>query len=231
MKKIIIALFCGLFSFSVAHAELGINIGVSGQVGQVTANGSEAETDSAKSTTETTKADELEALFGTGSFFIEKTLDFLPGPLARLSLGYDYVPHDIGTGTAGNTRKNSQGAATDALRDEENTVKADFENLNTFYLTANLTDWLYVKAGLVEVDVVTKETLETGSAYGNASLDGEMYGIGVATKTDNGFFARLEANWMDIDGVTLTSTTNSDNKVTLDGIDTASARISVGKSF
>jgi len=36
---------------------------------------------------------------------------------------------------------------------------------------------------------------------------------------------------MDIDGVTLTSTTNSDNKVTLDGIDTASARISVGKSF
>ena len=225
MKKIIIALFCGLFSFSVAHAELGINIGVSGQVGQVTANGSETEN------SEKTTADEVEAVFGTASFFVEKTLDFLPGPLARLSLGYDYVPHDIGTGTAGNTRKNSQGAAADPIRDEENTVKADFENLNTFYLTANLTDWLYVKAGLVEVDVVTKETLETGSAYGNASLDGEMYGIGVATKTDNGFFARLEANWMDIDGVTLTSTTNSDNTVTLDGIDTASARISVGKSF
>ena len=225
MKKIIIALFCGLFSLSVAHAELGINIGVSGQVGQVTANGSETEN------SEKTTADEVEAVFGTASFFVEKTLDFLPGPLARLSLGYDYVPHDIGTGTAGNTRKNSQGAATDPLRDEENTVKADFENLNTFYLTANLTDWLYVKAGLVEVDVVTKETLETGSAYGNASLDGEMYGIGVATKTDNGFFARLEANWMDIDGVTLTSTTNANNTVTLDGIDTASARISVGKSF
>jgi hypothetical protein len=225
MKKIIIALFCGLFSFTVAHAELGINIGVSGQVGQVTANGSETEN------SEKTTADEVEAVFGTASFFVEKTLDFLPGPLARLSLGYDYVPHDIGTGTAGNTRKNSQGAAADPIRDEENTVKADFENLNTFYLTANLTDWLYVKAGLVEVDVVTKETLETGSAYGNASLDGEMYGIGVATKTDNGFFARLEANWMDIDGVTLTSTTNSDNKVTLDGIDTVSARISVGKSF
>ena len=231
MKKIIIVLFCGLFSFSVAHAELGINIGVSGQVGQVTANGSEAETDSAKSTTEITKADELEALFGTGSFFIEKTLDFLPGPLARLSLGYDYVPHDIGTGTAGNTRDSSQAGKDDPIMTKTNEVKADFENLNTFYLTANLTDWLYVKAGLVEVDVVTKETLETGSAYGNASLDGEMYGIGVATKTDNGFFARLEANWMDIDGVTLTSTTNSDNKVTLDGIDTASARISVGKSF
>ena len=225
MKKIIIALFCGLFSFSVAHAELGINIGVSGQVGQVTANGSETEN------SEKTTADEVEAVFGTASFFVEKTLDFLPGPLARLSLGYDYVPHDIGTGTAGNVRKNELSAKGDSIRDEENTAKASFENLNTFYLTANLTDWLYVKAGLVEVDVVTKETLETGSAYGNASLDGEMYGIGVATKTDNGFFARLEANWMDIDGVTLTSTTNSDNKVTLDGIDTASARISVGKSF
>jgi hypothetical protein len=57
----------------------------------VTANGSETE-DSEK-----TRADEVEAIW-YGSFFLEKTLDFLPGPLARLSLGYDYVPHDIGTG-------------------------------------------------------------------------------------------------------------------------------------
>jgi hypothetical protein len=223
MKKIIIALFCGLFSFTAAHAEFGINIGVSGQVGQVTANGSET-VNSKKNT-----ADEVEAVFGTASFFVEKTLDFLPGPLARLSLGYDYVPHDIGTGTGGNTRVDSQEGKNDPIVTKTNEVKAEFENLNTIYLTANLTDWLYVKAGLVEVDVITKETLETGSSYGNASLDGELYGIGVATKNDNGFFARLEANWMDIDGVTLTSTSN--NTVTLDGIDTASARISVGKSF
>jgi hypothetical protein len=56
--------------------------------------------------------------------------------------------------------------------------------------------------------------------------------IGLKTSTtDSGLFFRAEANWMDIDGVTLTSTTNSDNKVTLDGIDTVSGRISVGKSF
>jgi hypothetical protein len=58
------------------------------------------------------------------------------------------------------------------LQDVTQKVKADFEDLNYFLFAANLTDWLYVKAGLVEVDVITKETLGTGSAYGNASLDG-----------------------------------------------------------
>jgi hypothetical protein len=53
-----------------AKAELGINIGVSAQVGSAEASGSESE-NSEKTTSKTE-----EMLFGTGSFFIEKTLDF-----------------------------------------------------------------------------------------------------------------------------------------------------------
>jgi len=226
MKKLLIlmATFC-LFLTS-AKAELGINIGVSAQVGSAEASGSESEN------SDVTKSKTEEMLFGTGSFFIEKTLGFLPGPLSRLSVGYDYVPHDIGTGTATNTRinENSGGAITN-VSTKENNVKASFEDLNTVYLTADITDFLYVKAGLVSVDAITKENLATGSNYGNASLDGEVYGFGLKTSTDSGLFFRAEANWMDIDGVTLTSTTNSDNTVTLDGIDTVSGRISIGKSF
>jgi hypothetical protein len=99
MKKIIIlmATFC-LFLTS-AKAELGINIGVSAQVGSAEASGNEKDSNTdGTTTTNSSKTEEM--LFGTGSFFIEKTLDFLPGPLSRLSVGYDYVPHDIGTGTA-----------------------------------------------------------------------------------------------------------------------------------
>jgi len=226
---ILMATFC-LFLTS-AKAELGINIGVSAQVGSAEASGNEKDTNTdGTTTTNSSKTEEM--LFGTGSFFIEKTLDFLPGPLSRLSVGYDYVPHDIGTGTANNLRngENSGGVITN-VADRENSAKATFEDLNTFYLTADITDFLYVKAGLVSVDAITEETLATGSSYGNASLDGQVYGIGLKTSTDSGLFFRAEANWMDIDGVTLTSTTNSDNKVTLDGIDTVSGRISIGKSF
>jgi len=223
MKKLLIAFVFIIAHFNFANAEIGLNIGVSAQVGTAEASGSESE----NGTVTNSKNEEM--LFGTGSFFIEKTLDFLPGPLARLSLGYDYVPHDIGTATATNIRFDQDG---DANNDRvENNVKANFEDLNTIYLTANITEWLYLKAGLVSVDAISKETLGTGSAYGNASLDGEMYGIGLNKSTDDGMFFRVEANWMDIDGVTLTSTTNSDNTVTLNGIDTVSARASIGKSF
>jgi hypothetical protein len=223
MKKIILFTTVICLFLVPARAELGINIGVSAQVGSAEASGSESEA----GTVSNSKTEEM--LFGTGSFFIEKTLDFLPGPFARLALGYDYVPHDIGTGTANNVRLDQDGdVSSDTV---ENNVKASFEDLNTFYLTANITDWLYVKAGLVSVDAISKETLGTGSDYGNASLDGEVYGFGLKTTTDSGLFLRAEANWMDIDGVTLTSTTNSANTVTLDGIDTVSGRISVGKSF
>ena len=226
MKKLLVlmATFC-LFLTS-AKAELGINIGVSAQVGSAEASGSESE----NSVVEKSKTEEM--LFGTGSFFIEKTLGFLPGPLSRLSIGYDHVPHEIGTGTSNNIRENeNSGGAMTTSTDKVNSVKASFEDLNTLYLTADITDFLYVKAGLVSLDAITKENLETGSDYGNADLDGELYGIGLKTSTDSGLFLRAEANWMDIDGVTLTSTTNSANTVTLDGIDTVSGRISIGKSF
>jgi len=223
MKKILLTFVFIIAQFNFASAEIGVNIGVSAQVGTAEASGSESE----NGTVTNSKNEEM--LFGTGSFFIEKTLDFLPGPLARLSLGYDYVPHDIGTATATNIRFDQDGDTVDDR--VENNVKANFEDLNTIYLTANITEWLYLKAGLVSVDAISKETLGTGSAYGNASLDGEMYGIGLNKSTDDGMFFRVEANWMDIDGATLTSTTNSDNTVTLNGIDTVSARASIGKSF
>lgn len=226
MKKLtlLMTIFC-LFIVP-AKAELGVNIGVSAQIGTAEASGSENENGTV------TKSKTEEMLFGTGSFFIEKTLGFLPGPLSRLSIGYDYVPHEIGTATATNTRINASNGGAIANRNTlENNVSADFDDFNTFYITADITDFLYIKAGLVSVDAITTERLGTGSAYDNASLDGEVYGFGLKTTTDSGLFFRAEANWMDIDGVTLTSTTNSDNKVTLDGIDTVSGRISIGKSF
>ena len=226
MKKIVILTLFVLSQLTVSASAIGVNVGVSAQIGVAEASGSESENSSI------TKSETEELLFGTGSFFIEKTLGFLPGPLSRLTVGYDYVPHDVGTGTATNTRSDL-GAKADKSTQQirENNVSANFEDLNTIYLTFNLTDWLYLKAGSVSVDAISTESLATGSAYGNASLDGEMYGFGINQTTDNGIFFRVEYNVMDLDGVTLTSTTNSDNSVTLNGIDVESARASIGKSF
>ena len=112
-----------------------------------------------------------------------------------------------------------------------NTVQVDFQDLTTIYATIALNDNMYFKAGFMTVDVVTNESLGTGGAYGDTSLDGYMLGLGYNRDLDNGTFLRLEANMMDLDGMTLTNTADSDKSVKADGIDGYGARVSIGRSF
>jgi len=241
MKKLLISAILLLGSFSMASAELGVKIGVSGNMGEFTATGSESE----NGVVSTSAGEEDASMLGAmGSVFGEVNLGFLPGPLSRISIGYDMVVHEIKTGTATNSRGDpggGTGAAGGDLRGKDNgnnirftadnAVSATIDNINTAYVLVNLTDWLYVRGGIIEADINTTEDLDTGSTYGNTSVDGTVFGAGVSFTTESGFFMRAEYNDTSLDGVTLTSETNSDNKVTLSGIDGETARLSVGKSF
>ena len=238
MKKILISILLLLGTFSIASAEVGVKIGVSANIGTYEYSGKELTTNTAGTATETNVAKTEEALAGMGSIFIEKTLGFLPGPFGRLSIGYDHVPHELKSGSESRTDQDLQAkiVSTTTLRGEQratitNSVQVSLDNINTLYVLANITDWLYVKAGAQELDVNTGESLDTGSAYGNTSIDGTIFGLGLHFQTASGMFTRFELNETSLDGATLTSTTNSENKVTLDGIDGTSARVSIGKSF
>jgi len=216
MKKIIITIFSSLFLFTVASAEVGINLGISGNLGAFQATGSETEND------EKNKEDAVGAA-GWASIFLEKTLG------DRISIGIDYVPSALETETS--ERVVQDLGAAGASNSRTNKIKVDFEDLTTLYLTANITDNLYAKAGMMQVDVITKETLGTGSAYGNTSLDGTLLGLGYNGTFANSMFVRLEGNYMSFDSASLTSTTNSLNKVSIDDLNGVSAKLSVGKSF
>tara|TARA_B100000795_G_C22694016_1_gene396814 strand:- start:139 stop:849 length:711 start_codon:yes stop_codon:yes gene_type:complete len=236
MKKILISIFLLLGTFSIASAEVGVKLGVSANVGLYEYSGKDS--DVGVNATETNVAKTEEALGGMGSIFIEKTLGFLPGPFGRLSIGYDHVPHEIQSGSESRTDQDLQAkiVSTTTNRLEQratvtNSVQIKLDNINTLYVLANITDWLYIKAGTQELDVTTKESLDTGSDYGNLSIDGTILGLGLHFQTAGGMFTRFEVNETSLDGGTLTSTTNADNKVTLDGIDGTSARVSIGKSF
>ena len=91
MKKIIISILFVLGITSMASAEVGVKVGLSGMVGLFETSGFENEDD------EKNIAKAEESIAGMGSVFIEKTLGFLPGPLGRLSLGYDHVVTDVKT--------------------------------------------------------------------------------------------------------------------------------------
>ena len=82
MKKLTLAILLLLGSFSMVSADIGLRIGGSAEVGEFNASGTETEGD------ETTAVRKEQALVGMTSWFIEKQLGFLPGPLARVSIGY-----------------------------------------------------------------------------------------------------------------------------------------------
>ena len=230
MKKITIAILMLLGSFSMASAELGVKIGASMNIAVFHATGSDldasAPTADPNGVAARTQSEDATGVAGFSSFFIEKDLTFLPGPLGRFSVGYDFVDKAL-EGDATETRSSLDSASTNT--DKTNVVKIAFENMSTTYVTFNITDTLYVKTGSISVDLVTKENLGTGGTYGDETLSGSMAGIGMSHMFDNGIFFRTEGTLIDIDNAT--AQTSGDHTIDINDISGASARFSVGKAF
>ena len=166
------------------------------------------------------KSEEVDgaALGGYVSVFAEITL------ADRLSIGVSFVPEDLETETV-ETKQTDGGSSV------TNTIKASLEDMTTVYASLMVTDNLYVKFGAVTLDLVTQENLGTGSAYGNTDLDGDTFGVGYNMEMDNGVFFRAEAMRTNLGGVSLTSTSNSDNKIVLSDVEGVNASIMIGKKF
>ena len=219
MKKLLLTCVLSFFYVTSASADLGVNIGVSGQAGLFAASATE-------STGTTKKGNGTEhGSAGWGSVFLEATMN------DRFMVGIDYVPAALETDTT-ETAKDDKGPNAVTATIVTNKIQVDFEHLTTLYVGAMLTDNFYVKAGVTTVDVITNESLGTGASYGNAELDGNMFGIGYHNALDNGVFFRFEGNYMNFNGHTVNATgTAADNSIELRNLDGVSGKISVGKSF
>jgi hypothetical protein len=221
MKKIIITAITGIYIFSsTAIAEIGVNVGISGSAGLFAASGNEV------MDSQTHKASGSEhGAAAFGSIFIEKTLG------DRLAIGIDYVPQSLETDQV-ESRRQDHATATDdnTSSSKENKVQIDFEDLTTAYLSLNVTENAYIKAGIVMVDVITNESLATGSTYNNTDLDGTVFAIGYNKSFDNTMFLRAEGSYMNFDGASLTSSTGQ-NVINLTSLDGVTGKISIGKSF
>ena len=230
MKKltILIVMIFGYFTNANAFDGVqGFNLGVSLSAGVFDVDGAKEEFkgahaglaspgDVAKNSTE----DTAEGLFGIGSIFAEVEVTDV------VAIGLDYVPHSLDTETTENVQVDGGSSVT-------NTVQVDFENLATLYATLQIpaAEGLYAKVGYVQVDVITNENLATGGAYGDTELDGYTLALGYQRDIQNDAFVRVEANYMELDGATLTNQNDSTKSVTADGITGYGARLSIGKSF
>ena len=173
MKKILTLVFSSLLFTSVASADAGINIGISQSFGVFTGSATETELDDKDS-------EDAAAAVSWTSVFLEKTLG------ERLSIGVNYVPSALESETTETQRRDK--TTTDAQTVRTQKISVDFEDLTTFYVALNMTENMYVKAGMMSVDVVTNETLGTGSEYADTSLDGTMLGMGYNKPFGNSAF-------------------------------------------
>lgn len=231
MKKILLATLLSLGLITSAGA-IGANIGVSLSVGNLEAdNASENFTGAHSSSASpgdvkkqaSADGDEVEGQFAQGSIFIEASLG------DRFSIGLDYVPQDIESETTENITNVANGGEIDAQA--TNTVQVDFTDLYTVYAKINFNENVYFKLGHVQVDVITNEALATGGGYGNGDLTGTTVALGYQHNFNSNMFARVEGFQTEMDGITLTNTTDSTKSVSADGVDLMGMTLSLGIGF
>ena len=205
-----------------------IRIGASASVASITSKGTETLKDTAGKTSTEEHANAV-----IPSLFMEIATD------SGLGLGLDYVIG--GADLAGSTRTNDHPDAGGATDNDSgsNTANAEVDSIVSLYLTKSFDSGLYVKLGMVQADITTKEVLSTGSSYGNISADGTVVGIGFERVSDGGTFFRTGIDYTDFDSIKLTSTVAAGTSGSLAGgtntidadVDVLAAKFSVGKKF
>jgi hypothetical protein len=263
MKKILAVICFGFLSLSFANAgilTLGVSgnaslLSVDGKETVSGATGGDviwgataaAARTAATATAATTQSKSDDLAIGYLTLFGELGL-FDTG----LRLGLSYVPYALESETTENNRNDNcsndeshldandvSDADVNVCSQTTNKVGVDLEDLMTMYVAYHhdldlpFISSVFVKAGLIEADVITRETLTSGSQYGNTSLSGDFFGLGVEKNLEEqGLFVRLEGAITQYDTIKLTNT-NSENTNTIDitGMDGATATISIGKTF
>ena len=223
MKKTLIGLVISMFWFASASADVGARIGVTGNAGLYAATATELDTGSHGTTTDFDESQTQSEYLGLvyGSVFAEVGF----GPVF---VGVDYMPGSIDTEESTTTVGDKTTSATSTQ--VTNKVKVEFEGLTNFYAGVRILDTFFVKAGSLSVDLNTKESLGTGSTYGNTNVDGTMLGVGMDKVLDNGMFFRVEGQYSEFDSASLTSSSGS-QKITMESLDGVIGKLSFGKAF
>ena len=147
----------------------------------------------------------------------------------NMSVGVEFAFSDIQTPTNTNVQNDNDNGTAAVV---ENSVKASFSDLTTVYIQARMLGGLYSKIMYHNVNVISEETLNTGSAYGDQEIEGLGLGMGYQHDFDDlGIFVRAEVTASAFEDVKAVSTTDADKSVTVTDMYGAQGTIKVGKTF
>ena len=219
IKTLVAAL--ALSMFASAASSLEFRIGISGAWTDFDATG----TETVKSSSATNTTDDV-----GDSVFIPTGLIEV-GTDGGWTVGIDYVDAEQ-IGAESSTRPDTD---VDDSSDTSgtNSASADLDKHITYYISKTLGENLYVKAGFSQADVLTTENLATGTTYGDVTVDGKMFAVGMQGRSSNNWMLRLEYAITDYDDITITGSADADsvsNKVDAE-LDSKAFKIQIVKAF
>tara|TARA_B100000963_G_scaffold136658_1_gene118882 strand:+ start:1797 stop:2453 length:657 start_codon:yes stop_codon:yes gene_type:complete len=137
-----------------------------------------------------------------------------------IAIGLDFIPFKADVSNKTKSRQDTEssvtGTATHVGTSRTQRAQAELENHLTLYANYMFSDNYFVKGGIAMVTLNTKDSLDTGSKYGNEDVFGGVFGIGA--KNDNHRFELIYTDYEDISltssvartGVTTNNTINAD---------------------
>ena len=218
MKKLIIAISSAfiLFANSAMSMDLRPSIGISGNTAVYAATGIEENYNEAGSAIDTTSRVTGAFQESYVSIFAEMSLNDV------IAVGLDYVPSDIETPE--NVSQENE--------PNENKVYVAFEDLTTIYAKLNVPlGGTYLKVGYSTVNVISNETMNSGSKYGNDRTDALVFGLGYAHEVSNGLAVRAEITASEFSDVNTSNDATNKNTIKVEDIIGARGTISIVKSF
>ena len=226
MKKLKITLISILASavMTVSSYSMDFKIGLSAGFSALEAAGSETLKDSSQITSHTEEANAV-----IPSIFVEVAMD------NGFGLGFDIVSGSAGLAGSEHESRNMYAKVDGSSDTGVNKANAEVDGITTGYLIKQFNNGLLIKLGRASASVNTIETLATGTAYGNKSVDGSHIGIGYQAINDSGIFFRASVEQTSFDTLSLTSgvadaVSATTNKITAD-VSVQAAKFSIGKSF
>ena len=212
-----------LMSVSSAEVRLGL-------VGNMAADFGEAK-ETLKDSNRTTKETAVLA-HSYASLFAEFSIEQAGG----LTIGVEYAPETIELEKETRViRPSTDAGASDS---GSQIIDAEVEDLATIYASMPIGQTgAYVKAGYMMATMNTKETLATGSTYGNVDMEGLTFGAGYMGDLGNsGLFYKVEGVYNTWDNIAVNGSeegaaaSGSYNKIdaTITGV---AARLGLGYKF
>jgi hypothetical protein len=217
--KIVLVAVISSFLMILPSNALEKRIGIAAGFTNVSADGSETIKDSSKISK--TEADENTII---PSIFAELAMD------NGFGVGIEHVPGSADINSSTRSRDSDDAETTGG-----NKASAEIDGLTSIYLIKTFQSGLFVKAGQTSTTVNTKESLGTGSTYGNVDIDGMVVGLGMHKTTDSGFFYRVSGEYTDYDSLKLTSgvadaVSGTKNTISAD-VDTVAFKFAIGRAF